>query len=517
MYNWLELEDTLLRYEYIRSDREDAPTLVLTHGNGFDLTQWDEVVQLLRNDYHILRYDFRNQGRSDSDSTQLTWEILIHDFEKLLSYLSIKDIHLVGYSMGGNFAIELARRQKSYLKSMVLISTAIYIPKNIAIQEIKRRNSWVEEEVFRNNIYHLIQNLCHPAHDDKINRIKRMYDQVEQRTYIDYFNLCADTAIDYDFEEFHQLRVPTLFLAGEFDPLYPPRLQMVYHHYFPNNRIFVVPQASNAVMIDQPEVFSEHIRLFIDQSYEVNSGHTYNYTEQLNRELDEMFEAGIRQRNEILYLELMNDFKLVIDGKVVEGKWSQRKSMQLMTYIILNKSVTREQLCETFWPDEDITKARSQLSVALNHIKRMVERSANKPFDNYLDIKRDVIELKVNPKIDLFELMNQIRQLEKIDDIGVRLKNALSLFNSLPKNFNRLIYDDWFVQIIVDIENRILDICNVLLQYTSTKKERADLLKIMVRYNAVDFEYIEELINILKDVKSKEVEYYRKKALDVYK
>ncbi|GAA0469044.1 alpha/beta fold hydrolase [Alkalibacillus silvisoli] len=506
----LRLNDVIINYEFIESYKENAETLLLAHGNGFDLTIWDESVELLRKNFHILRYDFRGQGSSIRlRDEQFTWYELISDLESLLSYLSLENVHLVGYSLGGNFAIELAKHQKPYLKSMTLISTPIYAPKPITDNEINRRNLWTDDE-FRKNIKDLVVNLCYPVEEQKTERILKMYNKVDYQTYLTYFNLCAESIVGYNFEEFKSLDIPTLFLAGEFDPLYPPRLQVMYYHYFENSRFFIVPQASNTLMVDQPKQFVEYLTLFVNSLENSVETNHYNYSKLLHEELDVIFKNQLQSIDKPIKLKLIGDFELIMNGNKVEGKWNQRKSMEVITYIICNKKVKREELIELFWPN-DLQKGRNQLSVTLNHIKKMIEASTKKSIKDFFLIDRDNIALIDEPSVDILRLQESIEYLKTENNLEKKLSQSLKLFQDLPESINGFIYEDWFVRKVGEIENQILDICEELLNQVSDNKHRLELLKIIVKHHSTEEEYYEELFKHLNKLQGREYLYYKKK------
>jgi DNA-binding SARP family transcriptional activator len=78
--------------------------------------------------------------------------------------------------------------------------------------------------------------------------------------------------------------------------------------------------------------------------------------------------------------------------------------MQIITYIIYIRSVTREQLYEMFWPEYELQKPSNYLSVSLNHIKSLIEVSTSKNIDNYFNITREMISLKHEEYVDIKEL-----------------------------------------------------------------------------------------------------------------
>ena len=60
------------------------------------------------------------------------------------------------------------------------------------------------------------------------------------------------------------LRVPTLLVWGERDPLVPPHLAEEWTRALPDVRLVVIPRAGHAPMFDAPAELAQHIREFLE-------------------------------------------------------------------------------------------------------------------------------------------------------------------------------------------------------------------------------------------------------------
>jgi len=81
--------------------------VVLIHGWPLSSASWSEQIPVLRAaGYRAVAYDRRGFGQSDKPSRGYTYESLADDLEGVLSELDLRDVTLVGFSMGGG---EVAR------------------------------------------------------------------------------------------------------------------------------------------------------------------------------------------------------------------------------------------------------------------------------------------------------------------------------------------------------------------------------------------------------------------------
>ncbi|MBV1850584.1 alpha/beta fold hydrolase [Catellatospora tritici] len=99
-----------------------GPSVVLLHGSGIDGRLWDEIVPALAASYTVIRYDARGLGDSDSPTTAYS------DIDDLASVLDACDVGaaaLVGMSMGGETAIDMALIHPGRVTALALVGAAV--------------------------------------------------------------------------------------------------------------------------------------------------------------------------------------------------------------------------------------------------------------------------------------------------------------------------------------------------------------------------------------------------------
>jgi len=86
--------------------------VVLIHGWPLSGASWSEQVPLLRDaGYRVITYDRRGFGQSDKPASGYDYDTLTDDLFGLLEQLDLRDVTLVGFSMGGG---EVARYVSKY-------------------------------------------------------------------------------------------------------------------------------------------------------------------------------------------------------------------------------------------------------------------------------------------------------------------------------------------------------------------------------------------------------------------
>jgi len=101
-----------------------GPPLLMIMGLGGTYAHWDErFLEDLKRDYDVIIYDHRSVGESTRVSEPFTIAQLAEDASALLAALAIGGAHVLGFSMGGMVAQELALAHPEQIDRLVLAST----------------------------------------------------------------------------------------------------------------------------------------------------------------------------------------------------------------------------------------------------------------------------------------------------------------------------------------------------------------------------------------------------------
>ena len=101
-----------------------APPVVLIHGYLLDGHSWEQQTQaLLEAGYRVISYDRRGFGRSGRLAGGHGYDTFAADLDMIIDALGLRDVVLVGFSMGiGEIARYLARYGSENIKKVVLLA-----------------------------------------------------------------------------------------------------------------------------------------------------------------------------------------------------------------------------------------------------------------------------------------------------------------------------------------------------------------------------------------------------------
>ena len=111
-----------LRYE--EAGHGDPPLLFI-HGWCCDHTFWAQQVPALSADHRVVAVDLRGHGESDKPDQDYAISGFVDDVAWLCRELDIERPVIIGHSMGGVIALNVARRQPAMARALVFVDAGI--------------------------------------------------------------------------------------------------------------------------------------------------------------------------------------------------------------------------------------------------------------------------------------------------------------------------------------------------------------------------------------------------------
>lgn len=105
------------------SHGHQGPYVVFLTGYAVGGGVWEDQVAALSPDHRVVCLDNRGGGLTRAPTAPWTMTTLARDVTALLDHLGAREVHLVGCSMGGMIAQEVALLAKERLRSLTLITT----------------------------------------------------------------------------------------------------------------------------------------------------------------------------------------------------------------------------------------------------------------------------------------------------------------------------------------------------------------------------------------------------------
>jgi pimeloyl-ACP methyl ester carboxylesterase len=104
--------------------RGSGDPVVLIGGLGNDVTEWEWLVERCAESNRVLAFDNRGAGRTDKPDSPYSIEMMAADTAGLMEALGISEATVLGASMGGRIALELALEHPELVTRLILVSTS---------------------------------------------------------------------------------------------------------------------------------------------------------------------------------------------------------------------------------------------------------------------------------------------------------------------------------------------------------------------------------------------------------
>ena len=201
--------------------------LLLIMGLGGDLQAWALQMPALAKHYRVITYDNRGAGRTSAPDRPYSIPQMAEDAHELLEALGIAKAHVLGFSMGGYIAQELALAHPEKVEKLILLATAPYIDgygKTVVGSWIDvRRSNMSREQVVRYSAHFLysLELLDDDGRYERAiqNNLDNPYAQQDHA-----FIRQAHAVLGFDAKDrAGTIKNRTLVVVGKEDILVPPR------------------------------------------------------------------------------------------------------------------------------------------------------------------------------------------------------------------------------------------------------------------------------------------------------
>jgi 3-oxoadipate enol-lactonase len=97
--------------------------LVLIGGLANDISQWEWLTAWCAQTHRVLAFDNRGAGRTDKPDVPYTIPMMANDTDALMGVVGMSQATVLGVSMGGRIALDLALEHPDRVARLILVST----------------------------------------------------------------------------------------------------------------------------------------------------------------------------------------------------------------------------------------------------------------------------------------------------------------------------------------------------------------------------------------------------------
>lgn len=249
---------------YYETVGKGQPVLFI-HGLGSSSRDWEMQVFDFSKQYQVITFDLRGHGQSEKPRGPYTMSLFAADTAELINSLGVAPIHVVGISLGGMIAFQLAVDHPELIKSLVIVNSG----PEVVVRTMKDRwNVFMRFATVRllgmRKMGEVLSKRLFPK--DAQAEIQKLFverwAENDARAYSDTLRAIVGWNVT---DRIHKINLPTLVVAADGDYT-PVSVKEAVVQKMPQAKLVVIQDSRHATPVDSPEKFNEVVISFLSES-----------------------------------------------------------------------------------------------------------------------------------------------------------------------------------------------------------------------------------------------------------
>ncbi len=232
-----------------------------------DSQSWLPIRDLLAKWYKVITFDNRGVGRTIPQEVECSIKLIAEDVVALMDYLDIEQAAVLGHSLGGFVAMELALLAGARVEAMVLEACAV----RVGAENIRLFESWVEQYSEECDLHAFFAEVFEWIFSEKITGSQEL------------MNMYLDCSVNYPYPQSAEglalqvealkrmdfgsrlgnINVPTLLVGAELDRLFAISECIEGLSKIPGSTSRIIKGVGHALHVEKPGEFVDIVVDFL--------------------------------------------------------------------------------------------------------------------------------------------------------------------------------------------------------------------------------------------------------------
>ncbi len=241
---------------------QGAPVLFI-HGLGSSIEDWEMQIPFFEKKFKTIAIDLRGHGKTAGSDGAYTMKQFAADCAGLIEAEG-QPVHVVGISMGGMVAFQMALDFPKLVKSMTIINS--YAEVSLETRKVRntiRLRKFIPRLLGMKRMGVIIGKKLFPKpeHEHLRNTVAERWARNRVKDYTKSMNAIAGWSV---MKDLGKIKCPTLVVAAEHDYSTVAEKQ-IYVDLLPNAEMVVIPDCYHGVTAEKPDEVNAVTRSFLER------------------------------------------------------------------------------------------------------------------------------------------------------------------------------------------------------------------------------------------------------------
>ena len=255
---YVTVDGTRLYYE----THGDGEPLLLIHGLGSSTRDWEYQIPVFAKSYQVVVYDVRGHGRSDKPPGPYHLPLFARDAAQLMESLGLPPAHIVGISMGGMIAYQLAVSFPGKARCLIVVNANPELPlttwrdrvlfwqRLLIVRLLGMRKMG---EVLSNRLF------VKPEQETLRKIFVERWAENDPRAYLTAMRAIFGWSV---VDQLDAIQIPVLIIAADQDYT-PVEEKERYAAMMPRAQVVRVDDSRHATPVEKPDVFNQIVLSYL--------------------------------------------------------------------------------------------------------------------------------------------------------------------------------------------------------------------------------------------------------------
>ena len=267
---FIEADGTRFAYRKFGAET-GTPVVFLVHFRG-TMENWDpNMVAPIAKERPVILFDNKGVGETNGQTPETISE-MAQDAAMFIKALDLNKVDLLGFSIGGMVAQELALQEGDLIRRIIIAGSspeAGVNPEPVIFERMKRHGGNVDNAI--DNFMFFFYKSTETSKSAGMDSLQRIMSQKQfessdqvQAAQLNAVAKWAQPKPDQDYDWLKNIPHPALVTNGIEDVMVPTKNSFILSEKLPNAQLIIYPDSGHGHLFQFPELFAENVNSFLD-------------------------------------------------------------------------------------------------------------------------------------------------------------------------------------------------------------------------------------------------------------